>query len=466
MQRPHSLLPATAPVDAHVDPLAHVEAKERERRAAHHARAAQVAAEIKSAGDVETWIRQQLAAQGVLVGEDPSTLSDAEKKTYKERKKAESVARKKLQHDAWKAHKQNHIVHLGNRVFWNDLVDIDTYDIDRREDRARELGLPAWKHAQDLATAMGISVARLRWLAYHRDVDNHSHYRRFEIPKRSGGMRVIHAPKRALKSAQRFALREVVEKLTVHSAAHGFLSARSIKTNALMHAGADVIVKVDIKDFFPTVTMSRVKGLLRKAGLSEQMATLLSLVCTEAPRDLVDFRGDIWHVATGPRALPQGSPASPAITNALCRRMDRRLSGLAKTHGFQYTRYADDLTFSWRRPDGESKAQPPVSALLHGINVVVRGEGFALHPDKTTVMGRGTRQVVTGLVVNREQGGSAVRVPREVLRRLRAAIHNRSKGKPARNDESLSHLQGMAAYVFMVDPVKGKKLLDAVASLK
>jgi RNA-directed DNA polymerase len=465
MQRPNTLLRADSDQPREDDPLFALDAEVRAKRAARVARAAQVWEQIKTAGNVDAWITQQLAQQGVLVGEDPSTLSDAEKKTYKERKKAEATAKRNLQQEAWRAHKSAHIVHLGVKPFWNDLVDIDKFDLERREERAKELGLPAWKGADDLAKALGVSISRLRWLAYHRDVDNHSHYRRFTIPKRSGGTRIINAPKRVLKGAQRTVLREVIERLTVHHAAHGFLADRSIKTNALVHAGADVIVKVDIKDFFPTVSLPRVKGLLRKAGMSEQLATLLGLLCTEAPRDIVEFRGDTWYVATGPRALPQGSPASPAITNALCHRLDRRLSGLARKLGCVYTRYADDLTFSWRKPAEDAAARAPKGTLLHGVQLILREEGFTLHPDKTVVMGRGTRQVVTGLVINRAQGANAVRVPREVMRRLRAAIHNRKKGKPGKADETVDQLIGMAAFVHMVDPVKGKRFLEQLKAL-
>ena len=138
----------------------------------------------------------------------------------------------------------------------------------------------------------------------------------------------------------------------VHGAAHGFVAGRSILTNALAHRGADVLVKVDVKDFFPSVTWRRVKGLLRKGGLEEHAATLLSLLSTEAPREVVQFRGKTLYVAKGPRSLPQGAPTSPAITNALCLKLDKRVSAMAKRLGFTYTRYADDLTFSWRRAKG------------------------------------------------------------------------------------------------------------------
>jgi RNA-directed DNA polymerase len=247
----------------------------------------------------------------------------------------------------------------------------------------------------------------------------------------------------------------------VHGAAHGFLADRNIVSNARVHAGADVIVKIDIKDFFPTLTFQRVKGLLRKAGLVEQTATLCALLATEAPRDVVKFRGKTLFVATGPRALPQGAPTSPMITNAVCLRLDRRMSGLARKLGVAYTRYADDLTFSWR---GDPK-KAPVGLLVGAARKILAGEGFALNDKKTAVLKQGDRQKVTGLVVNPAPGKPPARVPRDVKRRLRAAIHNRKKGKPGKEGETLSQLQGMAAFVYMTDPVLGRRLLDDVRAL-
>jgi hypothetical protein len=227
-------------------------------------------------------------------------------------------------------------------------------------------------------------VSKLRWFAFHREVDTGTHYTSWKIPKRDGGSRTITSPKPELKQAQRWVLSNVVERLPVHGAAHGFIAGRSILTNALAHQGADVVVKVDLKDFFPSVTWRRVKGLLRKGGLPENTATLLALMATEAPREAVQFRGKLLHVAKGPRALPQGAPTSPGITNALCLRLDKRLSALAKRLGFTYTRYADDLTFSWtktKQPKAKRNQRPPVAVLLSRVQEVVEGEGFRVHPD-------------------------------------------------------------------------------------
>lgn len=419
---------------------------------------------IQEAGGIAAWVRAELGKKGVSTdGLDPSTLSDRQKGAFKEKKRAEAEARRALKRLAWDAYRETHITHLGG-VHWDDDASPDKLDVDGREERARDNQLTEQDSVDKLAKALGMTISRLRWLTYHREVDTGTHYRRWQIPKRDGSMRTITAPKGHLKAAQRWALRNVWDKLPVHGAAHGFLTARSIVTNARIHAGADVIVKIDIQEFFPTITFRRVKGLLRKAGLSEQVATLLALLSTEPPRDVVVHRGKTVHVASGPRALPQGAPTSPAITNALCRRMDRRLSGLARLLGLKYTRYADDLTFSWKKAAPGSRA--PIGVLLRGATTILRAEGFRVHKKKTSVMRAGVRQAVTGLVVNHAPGAPPARVQRDVVRKLRAAIKNRELGRPGKGAETLDQLKGLAAFIHMADPARGRAFLDRLAALE
>lgn len=435
---------------------ARLEAQREERRALWKT--------IREAGGVAAWVRAELAKKGVSTeGVDPSTLTDRQKGGFKEKKRAEGEARRALKRLAWDAYRETHIAHLGD-VHWDDDASPDKLDIDGREERAKDNQLTEFDNIDRLASALGMTISRLRWLTYHRDVDTGTHYRSWQIPKRDGSLRTITAPKRHLKVAQKWALRNVWDKLPVHGSAHGFLTARSIVTNARVHAGADVIVKIDIEDFFPTITFRRVKGLLRKAGLSEQIATVLALLSTEPPRDPLVHRGKTVYVASGPRALPQGAPTSPAITNVLCRRMDRRLSGLARMLGMKYTRYADDLTFSWKKSGQESRS--PIGVLLRGVSTILRNEGFRIHKKKTSIMRKGMRQSVTGLVVNHAPSAVPARVPRETIRKLRAAIKNRELGRPCEGKETLAELKGLAAFVYMADPARGRGFLDRIGALE
>jgi retron-type reverse transcriptase len=159
--------------------------------------------------------------------------------------------------------------------------------------------------------------------------------------------------------------------------------------------------------------------------------------------------------------LPQGACTSPALSNLVARRMDSRLSGIAAKLGWNYTRYADDLTFS---ADGE--AGEKIGYLLARIRHIAQDEGFAVNESKTRVQRPNTAQTVTGLVVNRQ-----VAVPRTTVRRLRAILHRAGReGLAAQNREGREHfeawLRGMIAYVSMANAEQGKKLRLAWEALQ
>ena len=372
-------------------------------------------------------------------------LAEAKLKREETKQRREQARREKA--EAWTRTKASQIVYLGPGVSRS------LQDTASDETKLGKLGLPVLTDAASVASAMGITIGQLRFLAFDRKVSRYHHYQRFFIPKKTGGDRLISAPLPRLKEAQRWVLDAVLDRLPVHPAAHGFVPGRSICTNARPHVGQGVVVNVDLKDFFPSVSWVRVRGLLRKLGYSRQAATILALLCTERDVDEVELDGTTWYVACSERVLPQGSPASPGLTNALCRRLDARLAGLAKKHGFTYTRYADDLTFS--HPDPKAK----VGTLLAAVRRIVADEDFAVHPDKTRVMRNGRRQEVTGLVVNDKLG-----IERRTLRRFRALLFQIERDGPdgkhwGPGPDLFSSLIGYASYVTMVDPAKGTPLL-------
>ncbi len=416
---------------------------------------------ILQAGGPRAYIDAQLRERGFLVQRrDADSMSERELKRYKEELRAESQEKRRLEREAWQAYRASHIVHLGENVYFNDADDWDRWDLADAEERRAENELPPLDNPAQLAEALGVSVGELRWFAYHRDAAESVHYRRFTIPKgRSGEERAIWAPLPRLKEMQRWILREILEKLPVHGAAHGFLAGRSILTNAAAHTGSRLVLGMDLKDFFPTITLPRVKGLFRKAGYREQVATLLALLCTESPREIVQHEGKTYYIAMGPRCLPQGAPTSPGITNAICLRLDRRLAGLAAKQGWRYTRYADDLTFSIPAKGG---ACGSLQKVLGGARAIVEDEGFTIHDRKTHVARSGGQQKVTGLIVN---GDGPPRVPRELRRQLRAAIHNVEHGKPLREGDFPQRMVGYAAFVHMTDPELGGELLASFKKL-
>ena len=410
---------------------------------------------ISEAGGIDAYIEKQLIANNYLVErKDTDNMSKAELERYKKTLKKEAEEKRKLKKETWQAYKATHIVHLGESVFWNDQAEMGKWDLENAEERAAENELPMLDKPDHLAKALDISIKDLRWLAYHREAATGIHYRRFTIPKRTGGERSIWAPLPKLKESQRWVLRNILEHLPVHGDAHGFLSGRSIFTNAAVHTNSKIVLRVDLKDFFPTVTFPRVKGIFRKAGYREQISTLLALICTESPRDIVKYQDKTYYVALGPRCLPQGAPTSPALSNTVCMHLDRRLAGLAKKLGWRYTRYADDLTFSL--PETH-KDQPKLGLLLGSIGRIVKDEGFEVHGKKTWVARKGSKQSVTGLIVNEDL---KPRVPRKLRRQIRAAIHNMKNGKALPEGESIHRLIGYASFIYMVQPELGSKYLN------
>lgn len=330
--------------------------------------------------------------------------------------------------------------------------------LNERECDAAKLGahgLPDLGDAAAIATAMAIDVGALRFLAFARTTSETSHYVRFTIPKKAGGERLISAPMPRLKAAQRWILDNVLSKVSLHDAAHGFVQQRSIVTNATPHVGAKVVINLDLSDFFATVSYKRVRGQFRALGYSQAAATIFALICTEPDIETVELDGRTWHVALGDRHLPQGAPTSPALTNIICRRLDRKLSTLAERMRFRYTRYADDLTFSSAVDDTDA-----VGKLLRRTRHLIRTEGFVVHPAKTRVLRRGHRQEVTGVTVNDKLG-----VDRATLKKFRATLHQIEKDGPdgkrwGDSDDVMAAVIGFANFVFMVDPVKGALLRD------
>lgn len=305
-------------------------------------------------------------------------------------------------------------------------------------------GLPALATVADLRQLLGIASARQLWFFVRAEARS---YHAFDIPKASGGTRTIHAPVPSLKRAQRRLLDEILTKVPAHPAAHGYVPGRSTLTNAAAHAGRRVVAKFDLQDFFPTVTYPRVVGLFKALGYpagpdlafstrdeSVAVAQTLARLCCRGAKAKAR-----WQLL----ALPQGAPTSPAVTNIICRRFDARLTGYAAKVGAAYTRYADDLTFSF------AADRAPVKSLRAAVAAVAKDEGFTPHPEKFRLSRSGRRQTVTGLVVNAKPA-----LPRETRRRLRAIVHNcfvRGVDHEAAGDPGFRPwLTGMLAYAWMV----------------
>jgi RNA-directed DNA polymerase len=316
--------------------------------------------------------------------------------------------------------------------------------------------LPPLADAEAIATLLGVSPDTLSQLM-RPGTEPGSGYVEFEIPKAKGGTRRIAAPRTPLRKVQRTILDQILAKVPVHDACHGFVPGRSTVSNAKPHVGRAVVIKIDLKDFFPTVHYRRVKGLFQYLGYGEPVAAILAGLTTYRPK--LPNGHVVW-----PGLLPQGAPTSPAIANLISRRLDQRLSKLAAKYDATYTRYADDLTFSFA-----TNPEVKLGRFLWWVDGICQQEGFTERPDKRRILRSKNQQRVTGLVVNRK-----VNLPRDDRRRFRAILHNcKTTGIAAQATRSgrgtdsdfKAYLAGYAAYIHMVDPVLGKAYLDEVAAL-
>lgn len=316
------------------------------------------------------------------------------------------------------------------------------------------LALPALQDLKDLSEATGISREKLQWLCYHRQVATIDHYSRFQIPKRKGGFRNISSPKPMMRVAQNWVLENILEKLPIHDSATAFRAGKSIVDNAQAHTSNKLIVRIDLKDFFPSVRFHRIKGLFSSFGYNYGLATVFALLCTDSARIGAKLNEQQFYVALGDRYLPQGACTSPALTNLICRGLDNRLTKLAMTLGWQYTRYADDLVFS------HEDTQADLKKLMGLARKIVKDETFEINEDKTLIMRPHQRQTVTGIVINEGD----MRLSRRDLRNFRAFLHQytlegaEAMSKKLGKDATL-YGRGYISFVRMVNPAQAQKFI-------
>ncbi|WMJ80704.1 reverse transcriptase family protein [Clostridium sp. MB40-C1] len=390
-----------------------------------------------------------------------------------ERKKQRELE-KQRRSEAWQNKKANEIVFIGKG--YSGLL----HDMESDDEKLLSQELPIIKTDKDLAGLLGIEYKQLRFLVYHRDVVSVDHYHRYTIPKKKGGVRNIAAPKSKLKTAQKRILEEILSKLPVSNHAHGFLKGKSVVSGAEAHIKQpELLINMDLENFFPTITFERVRGMFKFFGYSGYIASLLAMICTYCERMPIEVRGEIKYVKTSHRILPQGSPASPMITNILCTKLDKRLSGLASKFGFVYTRYADDMSFSLAdkntilTTNGEEQHSMEVNAddilsLNSGrfcglISKIVSEEGFKINKHKTRFLRKNNRQCITGIVINNEQIG----VPRKWIKTLKATIYNAKKLKMSGNVPSkvINEIAGMTAWIKSVNAERYKDIIDDAMEL-
>ncbi|KYP16037.1 reverse transcriptase family protein, partial [Flavihumibacter sp. CACIAM 22H1] len=327
--------------------------------------------------------REALLKEMRLKRMEATKLKREDNKKKKEKERFEKTT-------AWRKKQETEIFYLGEEV------SAGLHYAENNHPLLNQKALPVFENEQQLALAMNCTVKELAFLAFSRRVSELTHYQKFYLPKKSGGKRLISAPMPRLKKAQHWILQTILYKIPLHTSANGFVPTKSIVSNAWPHTGKQVVINMDIKDFFPSISFRRVRALFKNLGYSDKIATILALLCTEAPTEQVELDGKKYFVQKGERVLPQGAPSSPAITNILCYRLDKRLVGVANKFNGTYTRYADDITISG------SFAHNTATRIVWQIKKILSEEGFILHPEKIRIMQQSQRQEVTGIVVNQE----------------------------------------------------------------
>lgn len=298
-------------------------------------------------------------------------------------------------------------------------------------------------------------------------------YRNFTIRKRTGGRRWISVPAPALMAVQRWIAQNILSSLTPHKAAFAYVRKRRTKDHAERHCAADWVLKIDITDFFSNISERQVFSVFAALGYPKLLSFEMARLCTRVtPRR----KGKRWNnqsfgagsemypcLSVG--SLPQGAPTSPALSNMVCMDMDEQLENLAISIGATYSRYADDLCFSFSTATRNSviDAKKSISKILYSL-------GFQVNSKKTRIIPPGARKIVTGLLVN----GHMPSVPKEIRDVVRMHLYYCNKhGIPPhcsnRGFRSIvgfrNHLHGLIRYIYSINAQQGKKYLEQFSAL-
>lgn len=305
--------------------------------------------------------------------------------------------------------------------------------------------------ANELAVMLGTSYAKIKYFYYSRPIGDC--YKQFSIPKKNGGKRLILAPDDKLKTLQtRLAIR-LAEIYTPRKGVTGFIPGSNIAKNAKLHSRSKYVFNIDLEDFFPSVKFYRIRGLLtaQPYSLMPETATVIAHLCT--------LNG----------SLPQGAPTSPILSNMFCASMDRLLYSLAVKFKATYSRYADDISFSFKCPlrflpedivkvsSRQGELSNYRAELGSALAVIIADFGFSENKKKTRLLSRSEKQIVTGLVVN-----TKANVDRRYIRKTAAMIHSleqvgeevsnerRAEKNPGSTTPLAAHVQGRLLFIHQV----------------
>ncbi len=287
-------------------------------------------------------------------------------------------------------------------------------------------------------------------------------------------MRILEAPRARLKSLQRHIANSLLNCIPSHTSVHGFVRGRSAISYVQPHIGKQILLRMDLQDFFPSIEATRVFGLFRALGyphaVTQTLTNLCTACCSEEKLDSIAkehfrFASQRDH-ATRLRLLycrkhlPQGAPTSPSLANLIAYQLDCRLNGLAKNVGLSYTRYADDLLFSGTKEFGRIAKSFSIR-----VASIAMDEGFQVQFRKTRIMRASTQQMAAGIVINK-----CTNISRFEYDKLKAILFNSVRNGPSTQNRNAvpdfqSHLLGKIEWVRQLNPTRGEKLQDMFRSI-
>ena len=300
-------------------------------------------------------------------------------------------------------------------------------------------GAPVILSVKHFARLLGFDYGMLVRMIKARD----KFYRSFTIKKRDGGQRQIEAPYPSLKMVQRWILNVILlPSSVIHPSSTGFIPKLSIVDNARPHLGNPVVLKMDVKDFFPSIPERLVVEYFNSLGYCSNLAEVFAVLCCKND------------------CLPQGAPTSPLLSNILFYEMDKQLATMAIEEDLAYTRYADDLTFSGRKI--------PIPVIRY-VEMVAESNGLLIKREKTRRVGKTSRKIITGVSIS----SGKMTIPREDKREIRQKVHyilkygliNHLKHVQSRDLLAGYRLLGRLSYWHSVEP-ENQYVIDSLAALK
>jgi hypothetical protein len=255
------------------------------------------------------------------------------------------------------------------------------------------LNLPVFSDENELASLMHVSPNIIKMLSKF----SHRYYKKYKIPKSNGGLRQIKQPRKDLKAIQAWILRNILDKLSPSPFATAYMRGKNIKDNVFAHRNNRYFVIIDLEDFFPSISIRRVEKIFLLIGYSRKAAATLAQLCT--------CDGN----------LPQGAVTSPALSNLISAKLDRRISGYTSRRNIIYTRYADDIVLSSNKPAGLCLAMPMIIK-------IIKSEHFKINLNKFRVLGPRKSCIITGLIKNNSD--SKFGIGRNKKRNMRSIMHH------------------------------------------